>query len=361
MELEGSCLFRHHLVCSILAKKPIVLRKIHSDDDPQGIQAPEANFLKFIDRVTNGSKMEVRQGKSELHFVPGMILGGSFEHDVPSSRCVTYVAEAALLLLPFAKYDSKIILVGSTQSDLDLSADTLRTVTCRWLQLFGVAASVRVIRRGCAPSGGGAIELSVAAVRRLKSVKITDRGSVKRVRGISFACRTAPDLPQRVATSSKGVLLNFLPDVYVVTDVDDAKGRKGESCSGYGVTLVAETTSKVSMLSQETSAAPRESPEAVGERAAKLLLDQILEGGCVDGHHQLMVLLLMALAPDEVSMVRLGRITSSAVSAMSLMETFFGVTCAVKEEASPIDPQMPPSTLITCIGSAAVNVWKKSN
>ena len=361
MELEGSSLFRHHIVCSILAKKPIVLRKIHAEDDPPGIQLVEANFLKFIDRVTSGSTMEVRQGKTELQFVPGMILGGTFEHEVPSSRCVSYVLEAALLLLPFAKYDSKIVFVGSTQSELDLCVDTVRTVTCRWLQLFGVTCSLRVIRRGCAPSGGGAVELSASCVRRLNSVKIVERGSVKRVRGISFACRTAPDLPQRLATSSKGVLLNFLPDVYVVTDVDSAKGRKGESCSGFGVMLVAETTSKVCLVSQETIAAARESPEDVGARAARLLLDQVLEGGCVDGHHQLFVLLLMALGPDEVSVVRLGRITNSAVSAMSLMESFFGVTCAVKEEPSIVDPQMPPSTLITCIGSAAINVWKKSN
>jgi RNA 3'-terminal phosphate cyclase-like protein len=347
----------------VLAKKPVVLRSIHSAEDPPGIQAVEANFLKFIDRVTSGSKMEVRQGKSELHFVPGMILGGSFDHEVPSSRCVSYVAEAALLLLPFAKYDSKIVLVGSTQSDLDLSVDTLRTVTCRWLQLFGVAASVRIVRRGCAPSGGGAIELTVSAVRKLKSVNITEPGVVKRVRGIAFACRTAPDLPQRVATSAKGVLLNFLPDTYVVTDADDARGRKGEErCSpGYGCILVAETTSKIALLSQETIAAPRESPEDVGRRAARLLVDQVMEGGCLDGHHQLLVLLLMALGPDEVSVVRLGRVTSSAVSAMTLMECFFGVTCAVKEEPSHRAEQLPPTTLVTCIGSATVNVWKKSS
>lgn len=306
--------------------------------------------------------MATKEANTELVFHPGMILGGVFSHDVSTNRCVTYIAEAAVLLLPFAKYDSKITLVGSTQSEEeDLSVDTFRTVTCRWLQLFGVEqCGLRLIRRGSAPGGGGAVDLTCTAVRKLRPVKIVDRGLVKRIRGISFACKTAPDLPQRAATSAKGVLLRLLPDVYIVTDVDAAKGR--EQCSGYGVMLVAESTSKLAVVSQESIARGRESPEEVGERAAHLLLDQIFDGGCVDAHHQLLVMLLMALSPDDVSVARLGRLTPSAVSAMVLMELYFGVTCAVKEEKqSHGDDATPMTTMLTCIGSNLVNVWKKSS
>lgn len=361
LSFEGSSTFRHTLVCSILAKRPVVISHIHAEEDPPGIKPHEANFLKFLDRFTNGSTFQVTDANTKLTFNPGVILGGVFSHDVPSSRCVTYIAEAAVLLMPFAKYDSRLTLVGSTQSEEDLSVDTLRTVTTRWLALFGVASSVRLIRRGCAPGGNGAIEVSCAAVRRLKSVKVTERGRVKRIRGISFACKVAPDLPQRVATAAKGVLLNILPDVYIVTDVDDAKTRKGESISGYGVMLVAETTGKTCVISQETTALQREAPEEVGERCARLLLDQIFEGGCVDAHHQMLVLLLMALAPDEICVARFGRLSSSAVSALLMMEAFFGVSCAVKDESQTDSDGLPNSTLITCMGSNAVNVWKKSS
>lgn len=361
LSFEGASLFRHHLVCSILAKRPITISNIHSRDDPPGIKPFEANFLKFIDRITNGSTFQVLKENTELVFHPGMILGGVFSHEVPTTRCVTYVAEAAALLMPFAKYDSKITLVGATQSEEDISVDTLRTVTTRWLQLFGVSCAVRLIRRGCAPSGGGAIDFSCSAVRKLRSVKIVERGKIKRVRGIASAVKVAPDLPQRTATASKGVLLNILPDVYVVTDVDDAKGRRSEQCSGFGVLLVAETTAKQCVISQEAIARPRESPEDLGQRCAHLLLDQVLEGGCVDCHHQMMVLLMMALTPDDVSVAKLGALTPSAVSALVLMELFFGVSTAVKEEDQQDAAGLPKTTLVTCIGSNAVNVWKKSS
>ena len=73
-------------------------------------------------------------------------------------------------------------------------------------------------------------------------------------------------------------------------------------------------------------------------------------------------MLLMALTPDDVSVTRLGRLTASAVSAMVMMELYFGVTCAVKEEKQAHgDDAIPMTTMLTCIGSNLVNVWKKSS
>lgn len=361
LQFEGGSLLRHHVVCSILAKRPIRVTHIHADEDPMGLQPHEANFLKFIDRVTSGSVFQCTDHNTVLQFSPGMILGGSFSHEVPTTRCVTYLIEVALLLLPFAKFDSRITFVGATQGELDLSVDTIRTVTLRWLQLFGVQGNLRIIRRGAAPGGGGAVELEVKAIRRLTSATTKERGRVRRVRGIAFASRTAADLPQRMATAAKGELLHLLPDVYVVTDVDNGKANRNERVSGYGVVLVAETTSKLCVISQESVAMPQEAPEEVGKRAARLLFDQIYEGGCVDVHHQMLVLLLMALSPDEVSTVRFGQLSSSGVSALMLMDSYFGVSCAIKPDPSFAGPNLPPTTLVTCLGSNAINVWKKSS
>eukprot|EP00796_Vickermania_ingenoplastis_P011536 gene11536-7956_t len=446
LEFQGSSLFRHHLVCSLLSQKSVRLTHLHDESDlaaessvlhhsPQlapffeskgaegrdatagrprlpsqhspGLQTHEVNFLKFIARITAGTEMQTSNANTTLLFKPGMLVGGTFTHALApstaalgssieeedpagayktavtssseeryaaaaSQRSVAYIIEAAVLLLPFCKYDSRITFEGATQSVFDLSVDTLRTVTLRWCQLFGITAQLRVVRRGAPPVGGGCVILEVRSLRKLQSVLICaapsggaalprdkgsneNRGRVRRVRGIAFAARTAGDLPQRAATAAKGVLLNLLPDVYVVTDTDGG-GKRGPSSgkvgsSGYGVVLVADTTAPLCLLSQETTARPGELPEEVGERCAALLLDEILEGGAVDRHHQLLLLLLMAASPDEVSTVRFGStLTPSAVSGLVLLEQYFHVRCAMKSEASPFGETYPPSTLITCMG-----------
>eukprot|EP00744_Colponema_vietnamica_P018635 GILI01026304.1.p1 GENE.GILI01026304.1~~GILI01026304.1.p1 ORF type:complete len:357 (-),score=55.66 GILI01026304.1:85-1155(-) len=355
LQFEGSSSLRDILACSLLARRSVKISNIHTDDDPCGVNRHfEANLLKFVQRISPSSKMEVHDGNTTLMFHPGLIMGGTFEHEVPATRCVTYLVELALMVLPFAKSDSKIRFLGNTQGEIDLSIDAIRVVTCRVVQLFGIDVSIRIVRRGCGDTAGGCVELSISALRQLRSVKLIERGKVKRIRGIAFSCRTAPDLPQRAATSAKGVLLNILPDVFVVTDVD--KNSKG---SGYGVILVAETTSKIAVIAQETIAEGRESAEEVGQRAAMLLLDQIAVGGCVDAHHQGLALLFMGVGPAEASTVRFGPLSATGVTMLTLLETFFGVKCAIK--STETEEGLPSATIVTCIGANLINIAKKSS
>jgi RNA 3'-terminal phosphate cyclase-like protein len=362
IEVEGSGTFRHHLVCALLANRPVTISGLGDQRDKPGLVDFEVNFMKFLDRTTASSSFDVRNGSSELTFKPGLILGGVFSHAVPRTRSVTYIIEAALLFLPFAKHASEITFTGCTQHDMDLSLDTIRTVTTRWLRFFGVEASLRIVRRGAPPDGDGCVILTVGNVRRLRSVTAVERGKIRRIRGIAFSSNVSADLTRQAASASKGMLLNLLPDIYIVADNYQAPaGQRTAGTNGYGLLLVGESTSASCVLSSESIAQPGEDPAALGLRAAEQLLDEVSLGGCVDSHHQLFVLLLMALSPDEASTVKFGSITPSGVTAMTLMETYFAVSCAIKQEANPYDlDEFPSSTIISCIGSNCLNVAKKS-
>ena len=49
--------------------------------------------------------------------------------------------------------------------------------------------------------------------------------------------------------------------------------------------------------------------EFIGVRTARLLLQEIRKGGCVDTVSQWIVLLFMALGPEDVGKVRLGQLS----------------------------------------------------
>jgi len=362
LEVEGGSCFRHHLSCALLAHRPVRVRSIGLDRERQGLNENEVNFMKFVDRVTSGSKFEVRDGTTDVLFSPGMILGGVFSHAVPKSRSVTYVIEAALLFLPFAKHASEITFTGCTQHDLDMTPDTIRTVTTRWLRLFGVECQLRIVRRGAPPDGDGCVILTVSNVRKLRSVAIENRGKIRRVRGIAFSSNASADLTKQAASAAKGVLLDVLPDVYVVADnFASPSSQRTAGTNGYGLMLVAESTEAACVLSQQGIAKHAEDPNTVGRDVAKRLLSEVALGGCVDSAHQLLVLLLMAVSPDEASTVRLGSLSPSAVSALTIAETFFGVSCAVKEEENPYGIEdFPPSVVVSCIGCNCQNVAKRS-
>ena len=355
LEFEGGSLFRFHIICSILSGIPVRISRINGGSGVPGLSDFEVNFLKFIARVSAGSAMEVSGDNCAVLFVPGVVVGGALTHTLPPSRGAGYFVEACLLLGPFGRKPLEATLLGPTQHRLDPAASTLRAVALRWARRFGIDADVRIVAHSAGPRG--CVVVTVAPQRQLNAVNIAQRGKIKRVRGIAFASNTAPDLPNKAATAAKGVLLNILPDVYIVTDISN---KEQAQSSGYGIMLVAESTASGShILSQETIAEPMENPVNVGKRVAHLLLEQVMAGGCIDAHHQALTLILAAMAKNELSILRFGALSPLGVSVLGLLKDFFSISCAIKEEPSVHDG-MPPSILISLVGTHRINVSKRS-
>ena len=63
---------------------------------------------------------------------------------------------------------------------------------------------------------------------------------VKTVRGVAYAVRVAPAAANRMVDGSRGVLNELLADVRVFTD--HRSGSEAGASPGYGLTLVAQTT-----------------------------------------------------------------------------------------------------------------------
>eukprot|EP00754_Rhynchopus_humris_P012765 Rhum_TRINITY_DN14303_c3_g2::Rhum_TRINITY_DN14303_c3_g2_i1::g.80009::m.80009/K11108/RCL1; RNA 3'-terminal phosphate cyclase-like protein len=359
--VQGTAFFRHHLVCSLLSGRAVSFENIRTEGQSVGLKEYEVSFLRLIDRVTNGTAIEIDETGTKVKVKPGVVTGGFAEHTCSLQRGVGYFLEPLAILAPFAKKPMDVTLTGITNNQEDIGVDTFRTVTLPLLKQFGVDASLRIKKRGIAPGGGGEVVFTSQTVRRLESVDLTERGKVKRVRGVAFCCRTSPDLVNRAISTAKGLLLKLLPDVFIASD--HFTGEDSGKSPGYGLTLVAESTSDAALgLSEEltcdSSAMDKQvSAEEVGLAAAKLLLDQVKKGGCVDSHHQHTTLILMALSPDSITNARLGPLTPAGEAAQELCREFFSVTFSSKTDASY---DFSPTAVYSCIGSNLTNVSKRS-
>lgn len=56
-----------------------------------------------------------------MYYQPGLLYGGSVEHDCSVLRSIGYYLEALLCLAPFMKHPLKIILRGVTNDQVDPS------------------------------------------------------------------------------------------------------------------------------------------------------------------------------------------------------------------------------------------------
>ena len=128
--------FRHRLVLSILSRRPVRIDAIRPDDDQPGLHAYEVSFLRLLEKMTEGTRVEISYTGTSVLFHPGTLAGGTFTHQCPLDRSVGWYLEPLLGLAPFGKKDLVLTLKGITTNGRDASVDTIRTSGLPHLAMF---------------------------------------------------------------------------------------------------------------------------------------------------------------------------------------------------------------------------------
>ncbi|XP_067429977.1 RNA 3'-terminal phosphate cyclase-like protein [Thunnus thynnus] len=361
---EGCNFFRQRLVLSTLSGKRVKITNIRSKDDNPGLRDFEASFIRLLDKVTNGSRIEINQTGTVLFYQPGLLYGGSVEHDCNLQRSVGYYLEALLMLAPFMKTTLKATLRGVTNDPNDPTVDLLKSTALPLMKKFGIDGAsfeLKVVKRGMAPGGGGEVVFTCPVCRTIRPVQLTDPGKIKRIRGMAYSVRVSPQMANRIVESARSILNQFIPDIYIYTD--HMKGANSGKSPGFGLTLVAETLNGC-FLSAEMSSTPQGQgdpilPEDLGKNCAKLLLEEVHRGGFVDSTNQSLALLLMTLGQQDVSKVLLGPLSPYTIEFLRHIRDFFQIMFKI-EVQKPLEDERKggDKVLMTCVGVGYSNINK---
>uniref|UniRef100_A0A8C2FZ69 RNA terminal phosphate cyclase-like 1 n=1 Tax=Cyprinus carpio TaxID=7962 RepID=A0A8C2FZ69_CYPCA len=350
---EGCNCFRQRLVLSTLSGKRVKIRNIRSKDDNPGLRDFEASFIRLLDKVTNGTRIEINQTGTVLFYQPGLLYGGSVEHECNVQRSIGYYLEALLMLAPFMKTPLRAVLKGVTNDPTDPSVSV-----CPFISL---SSKRRVLKRGMAPAGGGEVLFTCPVRRSMKPVHLTEPGKIKRIRGTAFSVRVSPQMANRIVDSARSILNKFIPDIYIYTD--HMKGASSGKSPGFGLTLVAETVNGT-FLGAEVVSTPQGQgdpvlPEDLGRNCAKLLLEEVYRGGCVDSTNQSLSLLYMTLGQQDVSKTLLGPLSPYTVEFLRHIRDFFQIMFKIEQQKPGEDEQKGgEKVLMTCVGAGYSNINK---
>lgn len=355
----------------------------------------EVNLLRLLEKITKGTLIQIGKNGHTLVYKPGVIIGGSsLVHECCAARGVGYYLEVLMCLAPFSKKGIAITLHGVTNHPHgagDLSVDTLRNNTMFLLKKImngmmnptltgdrtdeksvrsaarhhGIdyEPSCQVVKRGAFPLGGGEVKFECPILRgRVPAIKLVDEGMIRKVRGISYCTRVSPQIASRMIEGAKGPLLHLIPDVHIHTDY--YSGKQSGKSPGFALYLQAETDTYCRMaveyvpaggMGASATSTELQTPEDVGTHCAKMLLDEIKRGGCVDSSHQGLMFLFMALTPEDVSKVRVGKLSESAIMWLRHIKDFFGVQFMLV-------PEYDTDTVVcSCVGSGFQNIARKSS
>ncbi|KAL6551533.1 hypothetical protein OROGR_007687 [Orobanche gracilis] len=370
MKLKGSQNLRLRLLLSTLSCTPILIEDIRTDSTWPGLRPHEVSYLRLLEEVSDGCVVEINDTGTKLRYKPGIVVGGRhLIHDCGTSRSIGYFLEPLIVLCLFGKKPLNIKLKGITNDSKDISVDTFRSTTLPMLKQFGVPSeglNLKIESRGVPPHGGGEVVLSVPILQEsLKAITWIDEGMVKRIRGVTFSTKVSVQFENTMIHAARGIFNRLLPDVHIFTD--HKAGQQAGNSPGYGISLVAETTSGC-FISADTAVSYARAedeneledekkelspPGDIGEKIASALLGEIEQGGVVDSTHQGLLFLLCALCPQDVSKVRVGKLSPYGIEVLRHIKDFLGVRFVIKPDPST------KTIILKCVGCGLKNLSRK--
>lgn len=365
VDFNGASYFRQRLILSTLSGRPIKISCIRDDDENPGLNEYEANVLRLMDTITNGTTININVTGTVLRYRPGMLTGGTFVHECNIQRSIGYYLEILFCLAPFCKHRVKATLRGVTNDSTDPTVDYYKATTLPVMRQFGILddLELKIIKRGFAPDGGGEVHFHCPNPKKLRPIRFTDQGKIKRIRGTAYASRISPQIPNRIIESTRSVLNSYMSDIYIYSD--HLKGNLAGKSPGFGIVLVAETTTGAFLACEATSNPKGQGeavvPEDMGKTCADYLLQEIYRGGCIDSANQSLAALLMVLGEADVSKVLTGPLTQYTIQFLRHIRDFFQVTFKLESKVYDDEEEEKmggSKVILTCVGVGYSNLSK---
>ena len=286
----GGQILRTALALSAILEKPFSIHHIRSKRKNPGLQAQHLGAVEASARITEAQTEGVKFGSQKIVFVPQRILPGNYQFEVKTAGSVTLLLQAIFLPLCLANERSELTLVGGTHVPWSPPFHYLSEVLLPTLQWMGVSAKAAIGKWGFYPKGGGQIQLKIDPVHELKPVCLTDRGSLKEVRGISAISH----LPKHVAERQKEQALRKIQrELKIEAEIINLYDI---SSNGPGSFLFLLAEYEKTFAAFSSLGAKGKPAEKVADEAVDSLKDFMESDGCVDPHLADQLVPFMAMA-----------------------------------------------------------------
>jgi RNA 3'-terminal phosphate cyclase (ATP) len=205
LELDGSFgegggqILRTSLALALVTGKPFHLRNIRAGRSKPGLQPQHLMSVRAAATIGQAQLRGASRGSTDLVFEPGTVTPGKYRFDIGTAGATGLVLHT--LYLPLAlrcDQPSELTLIGGTHVTTSPCFHFLDTTWRAYLALLGMRITLRLVRPGFYPRGGGVVEAQVQPCAQPGGLQLHKRGPV-RVTGLSAVAGLPEDIARRQA------------------------------------------------------------------------------------------------------------------------------------------------------------------
>jgi RNA 3'-terminal phosphate cyclase (ATP) len=319
LELDGSFgegggqILRTSLALSLLTGRAFHLSNVRAGRPKPGLQPQHLQSVRAAAAVSQARLRGASLRSTDLVFEPGPVAAGKYRFDIGTAGATGLVLHT--VYLPLALHGdgpSELTLTGGTHVSTSPCFHFLNTTWRRYLEAFGLHVRLRLLRPGFYPRGGGSVEAFIQACRRLRGVRLGERGAV-RATGFSAAAGLPESIAKRQARRAAFRLEQYGLEV-------DIREEQWDGGPGTVLAVVLDTEPAPTLffgLGARGKPAERVADEAVDQVIAYLDAGPAL----VDAHSADQIVLPLALA-EGPSEYRVAEVTRHLTTNIAVIRRF---------------------------------------
>ncbi len=319
IELDGSFgegggqILRTSLALSLLTGRPFHLRHVRAGRAKPGLQPQHLKSVEAAAAIGQAATRGASRGSSDLEFQPGAVQHGTYHFDIGTAGATGLVLHTVYLPLALrGSGPSELTLVGGTHVSTSPAFHFLDSTWRRYLEQFGLHVSLRLVRPGFYPRGGGTVRASIQPCASLRGVKLPARGPVK-ARGFSAVAGLDRNIARRQARRATQRLERFGLAVEL---------REESWEGGPGSVVFVELDTQPVPTSFFALGARGKPAEGVADEAADQVIAYLQAGeALVDAHSADQIVLPLAVA-EGPSEYRVAEITTHLTTNVAVIGRF---------------------------------------
>jgi RNA 3'-phosphate cyclase len=315
IELDGSFgegggqILRSSLALSLVTGKPFHLRNIRARRPKPGLQPQQLMSVRAAAQIGQAQLRGASLGSSDLTFEPG-----KYHFAIGTAGATGLVLQTVYLPLAFrAAAPSEVVFQGGTHVSTSPCFHFLDVTWRAYMELLGLRITLRLIRPGFYPRGGGVVEARIEPCAKVQPLQLRERTGPQRVTGISAVAGLPDEIAKRQARRAAFRLRSLGIPVHI-------QQESWQDGPGTVQTLVLETAPVPTLF---FGLGARGKPaERVADEAADEAMDYMqAEPGAVDFHSADQIVLPLALA-EGPSHFSVARVTQHLLTNITVIRQF---------------------------------------
>jgi RNA 3'-terminal phosphate cyclase (ATP) len=170
----GGQIVRTAVTLSCITKKPIILENIRHNRKNPGLKPQHLTAIRILQKICNAKVEGVEIGSTSFKFIPNSVNDSTLREDIGTAGSISLIFQVLIPVAAICQKKLELLIKGGTDVLWSPTIDYTRYVLREAYSKMGINFSMKVMKRGYYPKGGGEIKLEVIP-SKIKSISLTER------------------------------------------------------------------------------------------------------------------------------------------------------------------------------------------